>query len=78
MRELLTEFGRTEASSAPYIRYLLQKVKETGILIDKPKREKLTTIRTPENIAELLNTSEKSLRRILHKDLVMTPLVENW
>ena len=31
---------RREAPSAPYIRYLVKKVKETGILIDKPKREK--------------------------------------
>ena len=31
--------------------YLVKKVKETGILIDKPKREKPKTVRTPENIA---------------------------
>ena len=30
---------------------LWKKVKETGILIDKPKREKTKTVRTPENIA---------------------------
>ena len=29
-----------KAPSAPYVRYLVKKVKETGILIDKPKREK--------------------------------------
>ena len=34
-----------------YIRYLVKKVKDTGILIDKPKREKPKTVRTPENIA---------------------------
>ena len=28
-----------------------KKVKETGILIDKPKREKPKTVRIPENIA---------------------------
>ena len=27
------------------------KVKETGILIDKPQRERPKTVRTPENIA---------------------------
>ena len=32
-----------EASSAPYVRYLVIKVKETYILIDKPKREKPKT-----------------------------------
>ena len=70
---------------------LWKKVKETGILIDKPKREKPKTVHTHENIAVLaesvceapsalihrrsqqLNISETSLRRILHKDLGMTP-----
>ena len=73
------------------VRYLVKKVKETDILIDKPKLEKLKTMRTPENIAAVaesvceapstsihhrcqqLNISETSLRRILHKDLGMTP-----
>lgn len=91
VRKLRTDFGRREAPSAPYVRYLVKKVKETGILIDKPKREKPKTVRTPENIAAVaesvreapstsihrrsqqLNISETSLRRILHKDLGMTP-----
>ena len=51
VRKLRTDFGRREASSAPYVRYLVKKVKETGILIDKAKREKPNTVRTPENIA---------------------------
>ena len=51
VRKLLTNFGRRKAPSAPYVRYLVKKVKETGILIDKPKREKPKTVRTPENIA---------------------------
>ena len=68
-----------------------KKVKETGILIDKPKREMPKTLRTSEYIAAVaesvcgasstsilrrsqqLNISETSLRRILHKDLGMTP-----
>ena len=29
----------------------MKKVKETGILIDKPKCERPKTVRTPENIA---------------------------
>ena len=41
-----------EATSAPYVRYLVKKLKETvGILIDKPKRAKPKTVPTPENIA---------------------------
>ena len=77
--------------AAPYVRYLVEKVTETGILIDKPKREKPKTVHTPENIAALaksvclvaltsihrrsqqLNISETPLRRILHKNLGMTP-----
>ena len=35
-----TDFGRSEAQSAPYVRCLVHKLKETGIIIDKPKREK--------------------------------------
>ena len=46
-------FGRREALSAPYVRYLVKKVKETGILINKPKREKPKTVHTSENIAAL-------------------------
>ena len=91
VRKLRTEFGRREAPSAPYVCYLVKNVKETGILIDKPKREKPKSVLTPENIAAVtesvcaapstsihrcsqqLNISQTSLRRILHKDLGMTP-----
>ena len=91
MRKLSTDFGRREAPSVPYIRYIVQKVKETGILIDKLKREKPETMRAPKNIgavagsvcevpsrslqrrSQQLNILETSLRRILYKDLVMTP-----
>ena len=51
VRKLRTDFGRREAPSAPYVRYLVKKVKETGISIDKPKREKPKTECTLENIA---------------------------
>ena len=91
VRKLRTDFGRREAPSTPYVRYLVKKVKETNILIDKIKREKPKTVHTPENIAaaaesvcevpstsihrcsQQLTISETSLRRILHKDLGMTP-----
>ena len=82
MRKLHTDIGRREAPSAPYIRYLVKKVKETGILLDKPKREKPKTERIPDTInsstsihrrSQQLNISETSLRRILHKDLGMQP-----
>ena len=54
--------------TVPYVRYLVKKVKDTGILISKPKRENPKTMRTPENIAAVAKS-----RRILHKDLGMMP-----
>ena len=51
MRKLCTDFGRREAPSAPpYVRYLVKKVTETGILSDNPKHEKPKTVRTTENM----------------------------
>ena len=47
---MCAKFGRSEAPSAPYVRYLVKKVKEISILIDKPKPEKPKTVPTPENI----------------------------
>ena len=52
VRKLRTDFGRKQAPSAPYVRYLVKKVKETSILSAKPKREKPKTVRTPVKIAE--------------------------
>ena len=51
-----TDFERREAQSASYVRFPVKKVKETVILIDKPKLEKLKTMRTPENIAAVAET----------------------
>ena len=53
MRKLHTDFGRREAPSAPYVCHLAKKVKDTGILIYKPKREKPKTVRSPEIIAAM-------------------------
>ena len=41
VRKLRTDFGkkRSAVSSVVYVRYLVKKVKETGILINKAKRE---------------------------------------
>ena len=58
MRKLYTDFRRSEAQSAQLVRYLVKKVKETGILIDKPK-----TVRTPENIA----AAAESVREAHHQ-----------
>ena len=45
------EFWKKRRPSAPYVRYLVKNVKETGILIDKPNRKKPKAVRTSENIA---------------------------
>ena len=40
VRKMRTDFGRRETPSAPCVPYLMKKVKETVILIDKPKTRK--------------------------------------
>ena len=62
----LTIFGRREPPSASYVRYLVQKVKETGLLIDKPKREKLKNVGTPENIAAVAESLREAPSRSIH------------
>ena len=49
--KLRTDFGSRKTPSVPYVRYLVKKANETGIVIDKPKREKPKTMRTAKNIA---------------------------
>ena len=92
MRKLCTDFGRRQAPSALYVRYLVKKVKEICILIDKPKREsqkqsahprilllwqKVCVKRHQHQFTAVLkvqlNILEIPLRRILPKDLGMTP-----
>ena len=53
----IADFGRRKAPSAPYVRYHVKKLKETGIVIDKPKRKKTTTVCTPENIAAVAQSA---------------------
>ena len=63
VRKLCTDFGRRETPSASYVRYLVKKMEETGILIDKPKREKPKTVHTPENIAAVAESVCVSIHR---------------
>ena len=51
MRKLRTDFERRNAPSTPYVHYVVKKVQEIGILIDKSKCEKPKKKRIPENIA---------------------------
>ena len=45
------DFGRREAPSAPYVRYLVKKVKKLASSSINQKGKKLKIVRTPENIA---------------------------
>ena len=60
------EFG-TEAPSGQYVRYVVIKLKETGIFIDKPKREKPKTVRKPENIAAVAESVRKGPSTSIHR-----------
>ena len=67
VRKLLTDFGTREIPSAPYVRYLVKKVKEIGILFDERKREKLKTKRTPENIAAVAESMCEAPSTSIHR-----------
>ena len=67
VRKLRTDFGRGEAPSGPYVRYLVKKVKETGILIDKPKRGKPKTVRTHENITAVAESLHEVPSTSIHR-----------
>ena len=56
---------RSTVSSA--FRYLVKKVKETGILIGNPKREKPKTERTPENIAAVAESVCEAPSTSIHR-----------
>ena len=62
-----TDFGRREVPSAPHVRYLVKRVKEPGVLIDKPKREKPKTVRTPEDIAAAESVCEAPSTSVHHR-----------
>ena len=59
-------YGFYKKICTPYVRYLMKKVKETGILIDKPKRENPKTVRTPENIAVVAESVCEAPSTLIH------------
>ena len=61
------DFARTDAPLATYDRYVVKKVKETGILIDKPKHEKPKTVRTPENIVAVAESVREASSTSTHR-----------
>ena len=85
MRKLRTDFGRREAPSAPYVRYLVKKKRKklAALSINQSvKRQKRCVhpgilllwqnVRVKRH-SQILNILEISLRRFLRKDLGMTP-----
>ena len=67
VRKLRADLGRRESPSAPYVRYLVKKLKETGILIDIPQREMPKTMRTPENIAAVAGSMRDAQSASVHR-----------
>ena len=66
LRKLRTDFGRRETPSAPYVRDLVKKVKEVGILIDKPKHVKQKTVHSPEDIAAVTESMLEAPSKSIH------------
>ena len=76
MRKLRTDSGRRAALSAQYVRYLVKKMKETGTpenITAVAESVHETLLKSIHCRPQQLNISEMSLRRILHKDLGITP-----
>ena len=66
MRKLRTDFERRELLSALYVLYIVKEMKETGILIDKPKCEKSKTLRAPENIVTVAESVREAPSSSIH------------
>ena len=64
--KILADFGRRAIPSASYVSYIVKKVKETGILIDKPKRKIPKTVGTLENIAAMAESECEALLTSIH------------
>ena len=54
----------------------MKKVKEPGILNDKPKREKLKTVRTPENIAAVAESVCEAPSTSIHRSSQQLNILE--
>ena len=58
---------KRNTARAPYVRYLVKKVKDSGILIAKPKSEKPYTVHTPENIAAVVESVREAPSTSIHR-----------
>lgn len=88
VRKCRTKFGRNNAPTEAGIRKFIKKVRETGFIVDAPTRVRTPTPENIEAVAvsvrespgtstrhraQELTIKRTTLRRILHKDLSMTP-----
>ena len=64
---MLQNVRKTEAPSAPYVPYLVKKIKETVLLINKPKCEKPKIVRTPDNIAAVTESVCEAPSTSIHR-----------
>ena len=76
--KLCTNFRRREAPSAPYVGCLVKKGKETGILIEKPKRKKPNhCIRT--YVISHYNRSVRCIDQVSHTTYVVcVNFIHKW
>ena len=65
--KLRTNFGRRDAPSAPYVRYLVKKLKETSILIDKSKRWKTKNRAYTQNITAVAESVREMPSTSIHR-----------
>ena len=76
MRKLHTDFRKREALSAPYVRYLVKKVKETGNFIDKSKNEKPKIVRLKETIAAVAESVCEAPSTSVHRPSQQVNILE--
>ena len=62
----------------PIFAIFKKKVKETGILIDKPKREKPKTINIPENIAAVAESGREAPSTSIHRHFQQLNIETNF
>ena len=67
MRKLRSDYERREAPSAPYVRYLVIKSERNWHHIDKRKRERPRTVRTPENISSVAESVREAPLTSIHR-----------
>lgn len=60
VRFLKRSFGRNNASTAPAVRKFVQKVRETGMLVDHTHHPRRRTVRTEENVAAVAESVQLS------------------